>query len=190
MNPKTVVRLVAVKSMTEPIWPLVPPQLQTQTPPGCVLSPACRLYTDAERFKSRFLEEGKSTFWLLCWQRRLLGAQAPTRQSDVGETAPTRQSDVGETAPTRQSDVGETAPTRQSDVGETAPTRQSDVGETAPTRQSDVGETAPTRQSDAGETASSHHLPCWCGGNAGSLANHKPTWHLCSRNSAEKKCGK
>ena len=146
MNPKTVVRLFAVKSMTEPIWPLVPPQLQSQTPPGCELSPACRLYTDAERFKSRFLEEGKSTFWLLCWQRRLLGAQAPTRQSDVGETAPTRQSDVGETAPTRQSDVG--------------------------------------------ETASSHQLPCWCGGNAGSLANHKPTWHLCSRNSVERKCGK
>ena len=133
-----------------------------------MLSPACRLYTDAERFKSLFLEGGKSTFWLLYWQRRLLGAQAPTRQSDAGETAPTRQSDVGETAPTRQSDVGETAPTRQSDVGETAPTRQSDVG----------------------ETASSHQLPCWCGGNAGSLANHKPTWHLCSRNSVERKCGK
>ena len=83
MNPKTVVRLVAVKSMTEPIWPLVPPQ--TQTAPGCVPCPACRLYMDAKRFKSLFLEGGKSTFWLLCWQRRQLqqGSQMGVKQPRV-----------------------------------------------------------------------------------------------------------
>ena len=78
--------------------PLSPPQLQTQTSPGCVLS---RLYMDAECFKSLFLDGGKVPFGYHagkgdCWVHKLhQGSQMRVKQLHQGSqmrvTAPSRQ---------------------------------------------------------------------------------------------------